>query len=67
MESRLLITISDFHPTEHELGLLNAIMSAGSLVAIPFCPYAADILGRRMGILTGVLIMYGRYSSQSMC
>jgi MFS family permease len=47
----------DFHPNDHELGLLNAIMSAGSLVAIPFTPYAADILGRRMGILTGVLIM----------
>jgi len=48
---------SDFHPNDHQLGLLNAIMSAGSLVAIPFTPYAADILGRRMGILTGVLIM----------
>jgi len=49
--------IGDFHPDDRELGLLNAIMGAGSLVAIPVVPYAADILSRRGGILAGCLIM----------
>ena len=33
------------NPTGSTLGLLNAIMSIGSLAAIPAVPYAADILG----------------------
>jgi hypothetical protein len=40
------------------LGILNAIMSLGSLAALPAVPYTAGILGRRMGILIGCLIMY---------
>lgn len=32
-------------------------MSIGSLSAIPFVPYCADGLGRRMAILTGCIIM----------
>jgi MFS family permease len=32
-------------------------MSVGSLVAIPFVPYAADILGRRLSIFIGCIIM----------
>lgn len=32
-------------------------MSVGSLVALPVVPYIADILGRRMGILIGCIIM----------
>lgn len=32
-------------------------MSIGSLCAIPFVPYAADILGRRTGIFIGCVIM----------
>jgi sugar porter (SP) family MFS transporter len=45
------------HPTGSILGLFSAIMSVGSIVAIPFVPYVADILGRRMGVLIGCLIM----------
>lgn len=46
-----------FKPTKYQLGLLGCIMSVGSLVAIPFVPYAADILGRRMAIFLGCIIM----------
>lgn len=45
------------HPKGSLLGLLNCIMSVGSLCAIPFVPYAADILGRRIGIVIGCVIM----------
>ncbi|PKY06403.1 putative transporter [Aspergillus campestris IBT 28561] len=45
------------HPTGSSLGILSAIMSLGSLAALPAVPYTADILGRRMGILIGCLIM----------
>jgi sugar porter (SP) family MFS transporter len=45
------------HPHGGKIGILNAIMSIGSLSAIPFVPYCADLLGRRAGILTGCIIM----------
>jgi MFS family permease len=45
------------HPDGSLLGILNAIMSLGSLVALPVVPYIADLLGRRMGILIGCVIM----------
>jgi len=45
------------HPSGSLLGLFSAIMSIGSLVALPVVPYIADILGRRMGILIGCIIM----------
>ncbi|KIW80635.1 hypothetical protein Z517_07251 [Fonsecaea pedrosoi CBS 271.37] len=45
------------HPKGGKIGILNAIMSIGSLSAIPFVPYVADFLGRRMGILVGCIIM----------
>lgn len=45
------------HPSGSLLGLLNCIMSVGSLCALPVVPYAADILGRRVGIIIGCLIM----------
>lgn len=45
------------HPRGSILGILNAIMSIGSIVAIPIVPYIADGLGRRAGILIGCLIM----------
>lgn len=38
-------------------GLLNAIMSVGSIVALPITPYIADIAGRRAGIMTGCIVM----------
>jgi MFS family permease len=46
-----------FHPTKYQRGLLACIMSVGSLVAIPFVPYAADMLGRRLAIIVGCVIM----------
>lgn len=45
------------HPHGSILGILNAIMAVGSICAIPVVPYVADILGRRMGILIGCIIM----------
>jgi len=38
-------------------GLLNAIMSVGSLVALTITPYIADGFGRRFGVMTGCIIM----------
>ncbi|KAF2669590.1 hexose transporter protein [Microthyrium microscopicum] len=51
-----------FHPSSSQLGLLNAIMPIGSLVAIPFVPYAADLAGRRMGIFIGCVIIFANKS-----
>ncbi|KAL3491900.1 general substrate transporter [Aspergillus germanicus] len=45
------------HPSGSLLGILSAILSLGSIAALPVVPYAADLLGRRMGILIGCLIM----------
>lgn len=45
------------HPSGSILGIFTAIMSVGSIVAIPFVPYIADYLGRRAGILIGCSIM----------
>ena len=55
---RLLTSVPDFnHPSGSLLGLFACIMSIGSLVALPVVPYTADILGRRMGVVIGCLIM----------
>ncbi|KUJ22335.1 MFS sugar transporter-like protein [Mollisia scopiformis] len=49
---------SSFHnPSPSQLGLLNCIMSVGSLVALPVVPYTADLLGRRTGVMIGCSIM----------
>lgn len=45
------------HPSGSLLGLFACIMSVGSLCALPAVPYTADILGRRMGIIIGCVIM----------
>lgn len=45
------------HPAGSTLSLVSSIMPIGSLVALPAVPYTADILGRRMGIVIGCLIM----------
>lgn len=45
------------HPKGGKIGILNAIMAIGSLSAIPFVPYTADFLGRRIAILIGCIIM----------
>lgn len=45
------------NPSASTRGLLNAIMSVGSIVALPITPYIADIFGRRAGIITGCILM----------
>jgi len=45
------------NPSPATRGLLNAIMSVGSIVALPITPYIADIWGRRMGVMIGCIIM----------
>jgi MFS family permease len=45
------------NPDGGTLGLMVSMMAIGSICAIPFVPYAADILGRRTGILIGCIIM----------
>jgi len=47
-----------FKPSASTLGLLNAIMSVGSIVAIPISPWLADWRGRRLAIIIGLLIMF---------
>jgi len=49
--------ISFKYPSASQRGLLNAIMSVGSIVALPAVPYIADILGRRTGVMIGCTIM----------
>ncbi|KAF8878373.1 general substrate transporter [Gymnopilus junonius] len=49
---------SAFHnPTGGSLGLLGAIQNIGSLCALPFAPYMADILGRKACIVCGACLM----------
>jgi len=45
-----------FHPSNATLGLLNAIMSVGGIVALPLFPFIADNYGRRIGIIVGCII-----------
>jgi MFS family permease len=45
------------NPDPASRGLLNAIMSVGSIVALPIVPYVADYLGRRTGVMIGCVIM----------
>lgn len=45
------------HPSPSIMGLLTASMSMGSMLAIPFVPYCADLLGRRAGVVIGCGIM----------
>lgn len=45
------------NPNASQRGLLNAIMSVGSIVALPVVPYIADLLGRRTGVMIGCSIM----------
>lgn len=64
---RKLTCSSDYHsPSPSQLGLLNSIWPVGSLVALPFVPYAADILGRRAGVMVGCSIMLGGVALQSL-
>lgn len=58
-----LLTLDPFNNYFHNpsgalVGLFSSIMFLGSLIAIPVVPYTADILGRRMGIFIGCIIMF---------
>lgn len=46
------------NPSSATLGLLNAIMSVGSIVAIPISPWLADWRGRRLAIIIGLAVMF---------
>ena len=45
------------HPRSAMLGLLNAIQNIGALAGLPFAPYLADGMGRRVAVLLGAGIM----------
>ncbi|KJA26307.1 hypothetical protein HYPSUDRAFT_1065514 [Hypholoma sublateritium FD-334 SS-4] len=45
------------HPSGRWLGLINSAQFLGNLIGLPFTPYASDILGRRVALLWGSLIM----------
>jgi len=47
-----------FNPSPAQKGLLNAIMSVGSICAIPISPWLADWRGRRVAIIIGLCIMF---------
>ncbi|KAF4310523.1 putative hexose transporter protein [Botryosphaeria dothidea] len=45
------------HPTSARLGLFTAIQNIGSFVALFFSSYAADRLGRRLGVVSGLIVL----------
>ncbi|KAL0262015.1 hypothetical protein SLS55_003450 [Diplodia seriata] len=47
------------HPTSARLGLFTAIQNIGSFVAIFFSSYAADMLGRKIGVVLGLVVLLG--------
>ena len=50
----LLLSISSSH---HLSGLINSAQFLGNLIALPFTPYASDILGRRIALFLGSIVM----------
>lgn len=58
--------LPDFNdPKGSIVGLFSSIMFLGGLVALPVVPYAADMLGRRMAIFIGCIIMIFGVALQS--
>ncbi|OJD39032.1 hexose transporter protein [Diplodia corticola] len=45
------------HPTSARLGLFTAIQNIGSFVALFFSSYAADMLGRKIGVVIGLIVL----------
>jgi len=45
------------HPDGSILGFLGSAYSLGTIFALPFVPFVADRLGRRMSIVFGSIIM----------
>jgi MFS family permease len=54
-----LLTAADFgYPTGSRLGLFTAIQNIGGICALPLASYSADILGRRMGVSIGMVVVF---------
>ncbi|KAJ1331980.1 hexose transporter-like protein [Microdochium nivale] len=53
------------YPKGAILGLFNASMSLGSLIALPMTPYLIDYAGRRSGVAIGCVIMLVAVGLQS--
>ncbi|GME23976.1 putative hexose transporter protein [Neofusicoccum parvum] len=45
------------HPTSARLGLFTAIQNIGGFVALFFSSYAADLFGRRIGVVIGLVVL----------
>ncbi|KAA8894147.1 general substrate transporter [Sphaerosporella brunnea] len=54
-----------FKPSAAQRGLLNAILSVGSMCAIPISPWLADWRGRRVAIIIGIFVMFTGVALQS--
>ncbi len=51
--------LADFgNPEGSLLGLFTTMMALGQLSALPISSYAADFLGRRRGVMAGILIIF---------
>lgn len=46
------------HPSGDKLGLFTSIQAIGSVCALPFSPYVADIFGRRVGVCSGLILIF---------
>jgi len=53
------------HPSGKALGLISAAQVIGSIVGLPFTPYASDNLGRRPTLFIGSLLMLAGVALQS--
>ncbi|KAI0298724.1 general substrate transporter [Multifurca ochricompacta] len=53
------------HPRGGRLGLINAILNIGSVVACPFAPYLSDGIGRRKTVAFGAVIMLAATAVQT--
>ncbi|KAL2816226.1 major facilitator superfamily domain-containing protein [Aspergillus cavernicola] len=46
------------NPTGSDLGLLTAIQNIGGICALFFSSYLADLLGRRIGVAVGIIVIF---------
>ncbi|KAL3453126.1 general substrate transporter [Aspergillus insuetus] len=45
-------------PSGSDLGLMTAIQNIGAICALLFSSYLADLLGRRLGVVVGVVVIF---------
>lgn len=55
-----------FRPTPADRGLLNAILSVGSICAIPLSPFLADWKGRKPAVIIGIVVMFTGVALQTL-